>query len=171
MSGQTVQVAFVFASGGRGTDPGWYVDDISLAASSMPVVPPVLAVVTSAQPSTGSFQLTFNTDSNTTWRIDASTNLSSWLPLLTNTAGSSGTIQFTDLLATNYPCAFIGRFRSNTASKVVLITYGNQHHSPPARSSGRRGTFLGSCGSGATASTDILTRNKPALSSDFPKSR
>jgi hypothetical protein len=48
------------------------------------------------------FQFTLNTMPDTTWRIDASTNLSSWLPLLTNTADLGGTLQVTDLLATNY---------------------------------------------------------------------
>ncbi len=48
----------------------------------------------------------FSTGPNTTWRIDGSTNLSGWLPLLTNTTGPGGTIQFTDLLATNYPRRF-----------------------------------------------------------------
>jgi hypothetical protein len=55
---------------------------------------------------TNGFQFTLNTRSNTTWRIDASTNLLNWLPILTNTADSSGTILFTDLLATNYPWRF-----------------------------------------------------------------
>jgi len=67
--------------------------------------PPVL-IVSNLLTSSHSFQFSFHTLSNTTWRIDASTNLSSWLPLLTNTAGPSGTIQFTDLLATNYPWRF-----------------------------------------------------------------
>jgi len=68
--------------------------------------PPALKIAASAQPTNGSFQLTFSTGSNTTWRVDASTNLLNWLPLLTNTVGPSGTIQFTDLLATNYPWRF-----------------------------------------------------------------
>jgi hypothetical protein len=63
--------------------------------------PPVLRIS-----NTNGFQLSFDTFSNTTWLIEASTNLSSWQPLLTNTAGSDGTIQFTDLLATNYPWRF-----------------------------------------------------------------
>jgi hypothetical protein len=65
--------------------------------------------VLNIKPANRSFQLTLNTGSNTTWRIDASTNLanvSSWLPILTNTADLSGTLQFTDLLATNYPRRF-----------------------------------------------------------------
>jgi hypothetical protein len=191
-AGQTVQVAFRFGSGGSGTAAGWYVDDISLIASPMLIVPPAqtiyagqtltvtnsatnsvfpnstftfallsdptniflntsngvmtwtpaisqipstntisvmvtddnvpplsatnsfivqvllppsLNIVPSAQSSNG-FQLMFSTGSNTTWRIESSTNLSSWLPLLTNTTGPSGTILFTDLLATNYPWRF-----------------------------------------------------------------
>ena len=52
------------------------------------------------------FQFTLNTVSNTTWRIDASTNLSTWLPIFTNLAGTDGTLQFTDLLATNFPNRF-----------------------------------------------------------------
>ena len=69
------------------------------------LLPPSLTIAGSAQPTNG-FQLTFDTFSNITWRIDASTNLLDWLPLLTNTAGPGGTIQFTDLLATNYPWRF-----------------------------------------------------------------
>jgi hypothetical protein len=68
--------------------------------------PPVLKISAA-----NGFQLTFDTFSNVTWQIEASTNLLStnlldWLPLSTNTAGPSGTIQFTDLLATNYPWRF-----------------------------------------------------------------
>ena len=48
------------------------------------------------------FQFSLNTTPDTTWRIDASTNLLSWRPVKTNTADSSGTLHFTDLLATNY---------------------------------------------------------------------
>jgi bacillopeptidase F (M6 metalloprotease family) len=105
-AGQTVQTAFHFTSGGTGIAAGWYVDDISLVMSPTLTVSPVLKIAPGTPPTNGSFQLTFSTGSNTTWRIDASTNLSSWLPLLTNTADSSDTIQFTDLLATNYPWRF-----------------------------------------------------------------
>ena len=49
------------------------------------------------------FQFSLNTMPDTTWRIDASTNLLSWRPVKTNTADSSGTLQFADPQATNYP--------------------------------------------------------------------
>ena len=57
---------------------------------------------------TNGFQFTLNTISNTTWRIEASTNLTTanWLPIFTNLAGPSGTLQFTDLLATNFARRF-----------------------------------------------------------------
>ncbi|MGB7747616.1 MAG: putative Ig domain-containing protein [Verrucomicrobiia bacterium] len=66
---------------------------------------PTLKIAASTQPAKGSFQLTFSTDPNTTWRIDASTNLLSWWPLLTDTADSSGTLHFTDSPA-SYPRRF-----------------------------------------------------------------
>jgi hypothetical protein len=72
------------------------------------LLPPALKIAAVAQPTNGSFQLTFSTISNTTWRIEASTNLLStnWLSLLTNMVGPGGTLQFTDLLATNFPRRF-----------------------------------------------------------------
>jgi hypothetical protein len=70
--------------------------------------PPVL-IVSNLLSGSHSFQFSFRTLSNTTWRIDAATNLNAatnWLPIFTNTADTSGTLQFTDLLATNYPWRF-----------------------------------------------------------------
>jgi hypothetical protein len=68
--------------------------------------PPGLMVPPTQTLTIKGFQFTLNTMPNTTWRIDASTNLLSWLPLLTNTADSSGTIPFIDSRATNYPRRF-----------------------------------------------------------------
>jgi hypothetical protein len=51
------------------------------------------------------FKVSFQTISNTTWRIQATTNLNaaaSWLPVFTNTVGPGGTLQFTDQMATNF---------------------------------------------------------------------
>ena len=53
-----------------------------------------------------SFRLILQSITNTTWRIDASTNLASWLPVYTNLVGSSGLLLYTDLLATNFPHRF-----------------------------------------------------------------
>jgi len=193
-AGQTVSVAFRFATFGSGTAAGWYVDDIALVANPVLTVPatqtiyagqslnltnyatflptngtPLFTLISppttftnlnlnttngvltwtntaSAAPSTNTitvtvsdnnspplgatnnftviimlpkppiltvsftngFQFTLNTISNTTWRIEASTNLTTtnWLPIFTNLAGSSGTLQFTDQLSTNYPRRF-----------------------------------------------------------------
>ncbi len=72
------------------------------------LLPPAPTIAAGTQLANGNFQLTFNTVSNITWRIEASTNLLStnWLSILTNTAGLGGAIQFTDLLATNHPWRF-----------------------------------------------------------------
>ena len=51
---------------------------------------------------TNGFQFALNTQPSLTWRIDASTNLLLWQPLFTNLAGSSGILQYTDALSTNY---------------------------------------------------------------------
>jgi hypothetical protein len=67
--------------------------------------PPDL-IVSQLLPGSHSFQFTLNTLSNTTWRIDASSNLLNWQPVLTNVAGTDGLLQFTDLLATNFPQRF-----------------------------------------------------------------
>lgn len=66
--------------------------------------PPVLGAP-SLTAGSHSFSFSFQTASNTTWRIQATTNLTAaanWVPIATNTAGVSGFLQFTDLLATNF---------------------------------------------------------------------
>ena len=50
--------------------------------------------------------LTLTTDTNRTWRVDASTNLLNWKPLFTNLVPPGGMLQFTDRLATNFPTRF-----------------------------------------------------------------
>ena len=55
-----------------------------------------------ARPGAGGFQFTLDTVPDSTWRIDASTNLVAWRPVFTNMADASGSLQFTDLFATNF---------------------------------------------------------------------
>ncbi|HTB82009.1 MAG TPA: hypothetical protein VK742_00010 [Candidatus Sulfotelmatobacter sp.] len=53
-----------------------------------------------------SFILALHSRTNLTWQIDASTDLVDWLPVWTNSTSKSGTLLFTDLLATNFPERF-----------------------------------------------------------------
>ena len=55
---------------------------------------------------TNGFQFTFQTLTNSTWRIETSSNLNIWSPLQTIFVGTNGTLLFTDLLATNFPLRF-----------------------------------------------------------------
>jgi hypothetical protein len=99
--------------------PGTYTNSIKVTDNN--VVPPLSAtnsftvIVTPAPPvlivsnllsSNHSFEFSFHAATNTTWRILATTNLNvavtNWPPVFTNTVGTSGTLQFTDLLATNF---------------------------------------------------------------------
>jgi len=50
----------------------------------------------------GGFQFSLATLPNTGWRIDGSSNLLTWLPLITNFSDPSGTLLFTDRFATNF---------------------------------------------------------------------
>jgi hypothetical protein len=52
------------------------------------------------------FQLFLQSKTNTTWRIDASTNLMNWLPLYTGTVSIHGTLRFGDAQVTNFPFRF-----------------------------------------------------------------
>jgi len=70
------------------------------------VSPPPILMVSNNAYANGTFRLSFHASTNTTWRIDASTNLTSWQPVLTNVVGSGGTSQFTDALSTNFPRRF-----------------------------------------------------------------
>ena len=69
-------------------------------------VAPDLALTANGRALTNGFQFSFQTLSNSTWRIDASTNLLTWLPVFTNNTGANGTFRFTDLLATNFPLRY-----------------------------------------------------------------
>jgi hypothetical protein len=66
-------------------------------------VSPSLTLAGNVRALTNGFPFSFQSLSNTTWRIDASTNLVTWLPVFTNTTGTNGVFRFTDLLATNFP--------------------------------------------------------------------
>ena len=79
----------------------------NFSVTVLPPSPPALAV-SRLLPISQNFQFSFQAYTNTTWRIEASTNLAStnWLPVVTNIARPSGTLQFTDLLATNFTRRF-----------------------------------------------------------------
>jgi hypothetical protein len=57
-AGQAVQVAFHFTSGGTGTAPGWYVDDLSLAAAPELIVPTNQFIIAYGQKFTNSLAAT-----------------------------------------------------------------------------------------------------------------
>jgi hypothetical protein len=75
----------------------------------LPPAAPSLAITNSRVSGRPVFQFSFQTGwTNTTWRLEATTNLAkaSWLPVFTNLIGGGGTLSFTDLLATNFPLRF-----------------------------------------------------------------
>lgn len=104
-AGKSIQIAFHFQSGGSGygNAAGWYVDDISIGSTNITTSPTLLALTNFF--SGKKFQFDFTTQSNTTWRVEASTNLSTWKPVFTNSA-PDGVFQFTDAAATNFPRRF-----------------------------------------------------------------
>ena len=71
-------------------------------ATNAPTPPTLHVLPTQPGFATNGFRFTFTTSSNAAWRIDASTNLLNWHPVSTNIADTNGTLQFTDLLATNF---------------------------------------------------------------------
>ncbi len=79
---------------------------VSVTNSFSVIVRPAYQLSASNTLSKKYFLLTLQSLSNTTWRIDASTNLTAWQPVLTNLTGPLGTMQYTDVLATNFPFRF-----------------------------------------------------------------
>ena len=101
------------------------VPPLSATNSFAVIVTPPPPVMTNLLASGSSFQFGFITLPNSTWRIDATTNLNAatnWLPLFTSTAGASGTLQYTDLLATNFPLRFYRAVFSNPANSTSQPT-------------------------------------------------
>ena len=71
-----------------------------------PALPTPVSLSAASYSSSQGFEFSFQTASNTTWQIQAATNLGTtpnWLPIFTNVNNPSGTLNFTDLLATNFP--------------------------------------------------------------------
>jgi hypothetical protein len=54
----------------------------------------------------GAIKLSFTAPAGLKYAIDRSTNLTTWVPLLTNTVAANGTLQFSDVVSTNLPRAF-----------------------------------------------------------------
>ncbi|HEX7618401.1 MAG TPA: hypothetical protein VF480_06755, partial [Verrucomicrobiae bacterium] len=91
---------------------------------SVTVLPlPSQLILSNALAGSRGFKFSIKTPwTNSIWRIDATTNLNAatnWLPIFTNTAGASGTLQFTDLLATNFPLRFYRAVFSNPANSAT----------------------------------------------------
>lgn len=82
------------------------VPPVSVTNSFSVIVRPAYQLSASNTLSNKYFLLTLQSLSNTAWRIEASTNLTAWQPVLTNLTGPLGTLQYTDVLATNFPFRF-----------------------------------------------------------------
>jgi alpha-tubulin suppressor-like RCC1 family protein len=81
-------------------------DSSPATASVFMLQPPVISTAWSGLNTSGSFSLAFAADSNVTWRVWGSTNLTSWSVLGTAAQASPGLFQFTDSSATNWPQRF-----------------------------------------------------------------
>jgi hypothetical protein len=69
-----------------------------------PPAPPTLLAV--AHLTNGQFLLRLNGEPGRSYAIDASTNLSQWNGLITNSTGATGTLDYLDSTATNHPSRF-----------------------------------------------------------------
>jgi subtilisin family serine protease len=65
-----------------------------------------ILVATIPATNSGPFQLRVSGGLNRTCSVEASTNLTSWSPVFTNTASTNGTFDFTDSQSTNWPQRF-----------------------------------------------------------------
>jgi uncharacterized repeat protein (TIGR01451 family) len=78
----------------------------NIAAATTTVRVPVRAAFSSLIVTNGQMQFTLTGDVGLSYRISASTNLTTWTVLSTNTAGANGTIKFTDTAASAYSRRF-----------------------------------------------------------------
>lgn len=83
---------------------------INLSTTGGTVTPPSLAIVRTSSP--GGLQLLFMGQAGLRYAIDASTNLHSWLPLVTNTV-VGGQFSFSDSVSSNVPVRF---YRARSAN-------------------------------------------------------
>ena len=81
-------------------------NSFQVLVSPAPPVPTLTALSPQKISNTNGFKFKFLTQSNTTWRIEASTNLSGWLQIFSGKSDATGLFQFTDLQATNFPRRF-----------------------------------------------------------------
>lgn len=85
-------------------DDGWKTGSAAVTVTFSPP-PPVIDVAGSRRLSDGTFRLRATGANGQSFRIDASQNLSVWVPVLTNSF-VNGFFDFLDLGATNYPNRF-----------------------------------------------------------------
>lgn len=79
----------------------YLVNNAAQATTSVENIAPSTLGLATVMPD-GSFQLTLTGQSDSTYRIDASSDLINWIPVKTNVAGVDGKFQFTDSAATNF---------------------------------------------------------------------
>jgi uncharacterized repeat protein (TIGR01451 family) len=79
----------------------YLVNNTVQATTSVAIIAPS-ALGSATVMSDGNFQLTLTGQSGSTYRIDASSDLITWIPVKTNIAAVDGKFQFTDSAATNF---------------------------------------------------------------------
>ncbi len=83
-----------------------YLGNNSAQTSTLVQSAPAARLGSAAVLSNGSFQLVLSGQAGATYRIDASTNLTTWVAVSTNTAGGNGMFIFTDTAAASYQSRF-----------------------------------------------------------------